>query len=91
MTKNQQFWANFYSNFWVSNIHDYEQEKLEKKKAEYVEKKRNKIALIHKAAEEKKAAIEAKRKEDLLMAEEIATTYRTTETSPRKLLNCFTS
>ncbi|XP_073125052.1 remorin-like [Henckelia pumila] len=65
------------------------EEQLEKKKAEYVEKTKNKIALLHKAAEEKRAIIEAKRGEDLLKAEEIAAKYRATGTSPKKLLGIF--
>lgn len=62
---------------------------MEKKKAQYVEKMKNKIALIHKAAEEKRAMVEAKRGEDLLKAEEIAAKYRATGTAPKKLLGCF--
>lgn len=62
---------------------------MEKKKAAYVEKMKNKIALIHKAAEEKRAMIEAKRGEDLLKAEETAAKYRATGTAPKKLLDCF--
>ncbi|KAJ7974205.1 Remorin [Quillaja saponaria] len=65
------------------------EEKLEKKKAEYVEKLKNKIAEIHKEAEEKRAVIEAKRGEDLLKAEEVAAKYRATGTTPKKLLGCF--
>ncbi|KAG6574175.1 hypothetical protein SDJN03_28062, partial [Cucurbita argyrosperma subsp. sororia] len=65
------------------------EEKFEKKKAEYVEKMKNKIALIHKAAEEKKAVIEAKRGEEKLKAEEIAAKYRATGTAPKKILGCF--
>lgn len=65
------------------------EEQLEKKKAEYVEKTKNKIALLHKAAEEKRAVIEAKRGEDLLKAEETAAKYRATGTSPKKLLGLF--
>lgn len=65
-----------------------EQEKLEKKKAEYVEQMKNKIAAIHKAAEERRAMIEAKRGEDLLKAEEIAAKHRATGTGPKKLLGC---
>lgn len=67
----------------------YEQEDLERKKAEYVEKLKNKIALIHKDAEEKRATTEARRGEDLLKAEELAAKYRATGTSPKKLLGCF--
>ncbi|KAK1261098.1 hypothetical protein QJS04_geneDACA001939 [Acorus gramineus] len=65
------------------------EEKLEKKKAEYAEKMKNKIALIHKAAEEKRAMVEAKRGEDLLKAEEMAAKYRATGLAPKKLLGCF--
>lgn len=65
------------------------QEKLEKQKAEYIEKQKNKIALLHKTAEEKRAMIEAKRGEDLLKAEEMAAKYRATGTGPKKLLGCF--
>ncbi|XP_031261284.1 remorin-like isoform X2 [Pistacia vera] len=67
------------------------EEQLEKKKAQYVEKMKNKIALIHREAEEKRAMVEAKRGEDLLKAEETAAKYRATGTSPKKLLvlGCF--
>lgn len=65
------------------------QEKLEKKKAEYIEKMKNKIAEIHKSAEEKKAIIEAIRGEDMLKAEETAAKWRATGTAPNKLLGCF--
>lgn len=56
-----------------------------------MEKLRNKIALIHKAAEEKKAIVEAKKGEDHLKAEEIAAKYRATRTSPKKLLSWFST
>ncbi|XP_059667070.1 remorin [Cornus florida] len=65
------------------------EENLEKKKAEYVEKMKNKIALIHKEAEEKRAMTEAKRGEDLLKAEEMAAKYRATGSGPKKLIGCF--
>ncbi|XP_020549033.1 remorin-like isoform X2 [Sesamum indicum] len=65
------------------------EEQLEKKKAKYIETMKNRVALIHKAAEEKRAIIEAKRGEDLLKAEEIAAKYRATGTAPKKLLGCF--
>ncbi|XP_073016839.1 remorin-like [Primulina eburnea] len=65
------------------------EEKLEKKKAKYIEKVKNKVAVIHKAAEEKRATTEANRGEDLLKAEETAAKYRATGTGPRKLLGCF--
>lgn len=66
-----------------------DQEKLERKKAEYVEKMKNQIALIHKAAEEKRAMIEAKQGEDLLKAEEMAAKYQAKGTPPKKLLGIF--
>lgn len=62
---------------------------MEKKKAEYAEKIKNKIATIHKEAEEKRAIIEAKKGEDVLKAEETAAKYRATGTAPKKLLGCF--
>ncbi|CAI9092209.1 OLC1v1027396C1 [Oldenlandia corymbosa var. corymbosa] len=65
------------------------EEKLEKQKAEYIEKMKNKIAALHRAAEEKRAMIEAKKGEDLLKAEETAAKYRATGTGPKKLLGCF--
>ncbi|KAL6541586.1 hypothetical protein OROGR_011072 [Orobanche gracilis] len=65
------------------------EEDLEKKKAEYIEKMNNKIAMVHKTTEEKRAMIEAKRGEDLLKAEETAAKYRATGTEPKKLLGCF--
>ncbi|XP_075484706.1 remorin-like isoform X2 [Primulina tabacum] len=65
------------------------EEQLEKKKAEYIEKMKNKVAQVHKTAEEKRAIAEAKRGEDLLKAEEIAAKYRATGTGPKKLLGCF--
>uniref|UniRef100_A0A1J3JM67 Remorin n=1 Tax=Noccaea caerulescens TaxID=107243 RepID=A0A1J3JM67_NOCCA len=65
------------------------EEKLIKKKAEYVEQMKNKIALIHKEAEEKRAMTEAKRGEDVLKAEEMAAKYRATGTAPTKLFGCL--
>lgn len=65
------------------------QEELEKKKAEYAEKMKNKIALVHKEAEEKRAMVEARRGEDMLKVDETAAKYRATGLAPRKLLGCF--
>ncbi|KAK4403590.1 Remorin [Sesamum angolense] len=65
------------------------EEQLEKKKAQYIEKMKNRVALVHKAAEEKRAMVEAKRGEDLLKADEMAAKYRATGTGPKKLLGCF--
>ncbi|RWW08281.1 hypothetical protein BHE74_00011882 [Ensete ventricosum] len=65
------------------------EEELEKKKAEYAEKMKNKVALLHKAAEEKRAMVEARRGEELLKADEVAAKYRATGLAPKKLLGCF--
>lgn len=65
------------------------QEQLERKKAEYAEQMKNKVALVHKEAEEKRAMVEARRGEDVLKAEEMAAKYRATGSIPKKLLGCF--
>ncbi|MCI66408.1 remorin family protein, partial [Trifolium medium] len=63
-------------------------EQLEKKKARYGEIMKNKIALVHKEAEEKRAVIEAKRGEEVLKVEEMAAKYRATGTTPKKTIGC---
>ncbi|XP_022159796.1 remorin-like isoform X2 [Momordica charantia] len=66
------------------------EEKMEKKKAEYVEEMKNKIVGIHKQGEEKKAAIEAERREQYLKVEETAAKYRSSGFTPKNLLlKCF--
>ncbi|QCE12274.1 Remorin [Vigna unguiculata] len=65
------------------------EEQLEKKKAEQSEKMKNKMALLHRAAEEKRAVIEARRGEDILKTEEMAARYRATGTTPKKTMGCF--
>ncbi|ESQ43954.1 hypothetical protein EUTSA_v10006246mg [Eutrema salsugineum] len=65
------------------------EEQLEKKKAEYAEKMKNKVAAIHKEAEERRAMIEAKRGEDILKAEETAAKYRATGIVPKATCGCF--
>ncbi|CAH1448000.1 unnamed protein product [Lactuca virosa] len=65
------------------------EEKFDKKKAEYAEKMKNKVGLIHKQAEEKRAMVEAKKSEDHLKTEELAAKYRATGTVPKKALGCF--
>ncbi|RDY09319.1 hypothetical protein CR513_06308, partial [Mucuna pruriens] len=65
------------------------EEQLEKKKAEYGERKKNKMALLHKKAEEKRAMIEAKRGEEFVKTEEMAAKYRATGTTPKKTVGCF--
>ncbi|KAJ6320380.1 hypothetical protein OIU78_015715 [Salix suchowensis] len=65
------------------------EEKLEKERAVYAEKMRNKVALIHKEAEEKRAMVESKRGEEFLKAEEMAAKYRATGQTPKKFLGFF--
>ncbi|XP_073061725.1 remorin-like [Primulina eburnea] len=67
------------------------EEKLEKKKAECAERVKNKVALLHKQAEEKRAMVEAKRGEEILKAEEMAAKYRVTGHTPRKAFGCFSA
>lgn len=50
---------------------------------------KNQAAFIHKAAEEKRAMVEARRGEEILKAEEVAAKYRATGLAPKKLLGCF--
>uniref|UniRef100_A0A0A9GEW5 Remorin C-terminal domain-containing protein n=1 Tax=Arundo donax TaxID=35708 RepID=A0A0A9GEW5_ARUDO len=65
------------------------EEELEKKKAQYTEKMKNKKAIIHKEAEEKRAMVMAQRGEEVLKAEEMAAKYRATGLAPKKFLGCF--
>jgi uncharacterized membrane-anchored protein len=69
------------------------QEDLEKKKAEYAEKLKNKIAQVHKAAEEKRALTEANKGKDILKAQEKAEKYRATGLEPKTVfsspIGCF--
>lgn len=68
------------------------QEELEKKKAEYAEEVKNKIALIHKEAEGKRAVAESRRGEEVLKTEKKAAKYRATELVPvlqRRLFDFF--
>ncbi|VAI51764.1 unnamed protein product [Triticum turgidum subsp. durum] len=59
------------------------EEKLEKKKAECVEKMRNRAAMIHKEAEEK-------RQEEMIKCQEMAAKHRSQGTTPKKkFLTCF--
>lgn len=65
------------------------QEDLEKQKAAYAEKIKNKMAAVHKQAEEKKALVEANRSEELLKAEELAAKYRITGLCSKNIISCF--
>lgn len=65
------------------------EENLEKKKAGYIEKTKNKVTLVHKEAQERRATIEAKHAEELLKAEETSAKCRASGTVPKKLLGVF--
>ncbi|KAG6497687.1 hypothetical protein ZIOFF_045591 [Zingiber officinale] len=65
------------------------QEDLGKQKAEFTEKVKNKIVLLHKTAEEKRAIVAARHGEEMLRAEELATNHRATGLVPNKFLGCF--
>ncbi|KAL8500055.1 hypothetical protein ACS0TY_019885 [Phlomoides rotata] len=65
------------------------EEKVEKKKAEYAEKLKNRVALVHKQAEEKRAMVDCKRGEDMLKAEETAAKFRATGQVPSRGFACF--
>ncbi|KAL9167490.1 hypothetical protein ABFS82_05G101600 [Erythranthe guttata] len=67
------------------------EEKFEKKKAEYGEKMKNKMSIVHRAAEENKASIEADRAGEFLTVEEVASKFRATGRIPKKLFACFSS
>lgn len=62
---------------------------MEKKKAQHAEKMKNKIALLQKQADEKRAMVLAQKGEELLKAEETAAKYRATGSIPKKFLGCF--
>jgi len=65
------------------------EEQYEKKKAEQAEKMNNKMAEIHKAAEEKRAAVEDQRGQEFIKVEEEAAKFRSTCTTPKKKFGCF--
>jgi hypothetical protein len=50
---------------------------------------KNKLADIHKEAEEKRATIDAKRREEFLKVEETGTKFRASGYIPKKILGCF--
>jgi hypothetical protein len=50
---------------------------------------KNKKAVIHRRAEEKRAMVMAQRGEEVLKAEEMAAKYRATGIAPKKFLGCF--
>lgn len=88
--------SKYFWPFWFSDKYlalpvyvDDLQEQLEHKKAEYAEKIKNKVALIHKEANEKRAMVDARRGKEILKAEEMAAKYRATGQTPKKFLGCF--
>ncbi|XP_073388755.1 uncharacterized protein [Physcomitrium patens] len=62
------------------------QEDLDKQRANHIEKMKNAVASVHCKAQEKRAAMEARRAEDIVKAEEIASRIRATGKMPRKCL-----
>lgn len=66
-----------------------EQENIEIEKGKEREKMKNKMAAIHKEAEEKRAIALAKRGQDIIKAEEAAAKYRASGILPTKLFKCF--
>lgn len=52
---------------------------------------KNKIAEIHQAAEEKRAIVEANKKEEFLEVEETAAKFRSRGVAPKKLFACFSA
>ncbi|CAI8589258.1 unnamed protein product [Vicia faba] len=67
------------------------EENLERKKAEFVLRMKNDIAEIHQYAEEKRAIVEAQKREEFLDLEETAAKFRSRGVAPKKFLGCFSS
>ncbi|CAL9125760.1 Remorin, N-terminal region [Musa troglodytarum] len=67
------------------------EERLEMKKADFEEKAKNKIAMIHKEAEERRAMVDSKHGEELLRAEEAVAKYHSAGHTPKKGVGCFSS
>ncbi|KAH7435027.1 hypothetical protein KP509_06G045700 [Ceratopteris richardii] len=65
------------------------EEKIENKRASFVETVHNEIAAIHRRSEEERAVAEAKHGEETLKAAEMATKYRACGKIPRKYAMCF--
>ncbi|CAI9769547.1 unnamed protein product [Fraxinus pennsylvanica] len=65
------------------------EEQLEKEKADHAERMKNKLALIHKQAEEKRAMVEARRGEEILKADEMSAKFRATGHAPTKVCGCI--
>ncbi|MFS8003548.1 putative remorin [Helianthus anomalus] len=65
------------------------EEDIEIEKAKQREKMKNRMAAVHKEAEEKRAAIIAKKGQDLIKVEEAAAKFHATGTLPSRLFKCF--
>lgn len=64
------------------------EERLENEKAAYVERTRNKVALVQRIAEEQRALAEARHGQEMLKAEEVAAKCRASGARPRKFTFC---
>ncbi|KAI3822201.1 hypothetical protein L1987_09786 [Smallanthus sonchifolius] len=65
------------------------EEDIEIEKAKEREKMKNKMAAIHKEAEEKRTAILAKKGQDMIKVEEAAAKFHASGTLPSRLFKCF--
>ncbi|PNX92267.1 remorin [Trifolium pratense] len=65
------------------------EENLERKKVEYVLKMKNEVAEIHQYAEEKRAIVEAQKREEFLDLEDTAAKFRSRGVAPKKFFACF--
>ncbi|XP_076888990.1 remorin-like [Bidens hawaiensis] len=81
-------WENTQRAAIEANLKQIEQD-IEIEKAKQREKMKNKIAAVHKEAEEKRVAILAKKGQDMIRVEEAAAKYHATATLPTRLFKCF--
>ncbi|XLR19479.1 hypothetical protein S83_047391 [Arachis hypogaea] len=65
------------------------EENLKRKKAAYAEKMKNKIADIHRSAEEKRAMVKAQKREEFIELEEITAKFCSSGRTPAKFFACF--
>ncbi|XP_042432482.1 remorin-like [Zingiber officinale] len=65
--------------------------KIREQEAEYAEKMKNKITIVHKAAKEKRAMTEAMCREELLKSEESVAKYHATGQMPKQGYSCHNS
>ncbi|XP_023752058.1 remorin [Lactuca sativa] len=81
-------WENTKKAMIEANLKQIE-ENIEIEKAKKREEMKNRMAGVHKEAEEKRAMVEEKRGQDIIKAEEAAAKFRATGTLPTKLFKCF--